>query len=359
MPIPFDRHTVETPDGFSLSLFRSHAHRPRSLEAPARRGSPPVLLIPGFCSNRFTFGVRADHSLPRALNHAGRDVWVAELRGTKSSRFIGRGRPVIDIDRKLRHDLPAMLQYVAEHTRSPKVDLVGHSLGGLLALLTAGGPCPDLVGRVATLATPGTFKGIVGPLESAGPLYRGLARGIEKVVGGLELKVAPVARVPGPIVHLLAFSSHFLPGACSSAERRTYLDHAVEDLAGDELAQLSRWVRDGAITDQEGRSLEPLLAAVRAPVKVIAGTRDRIVSDAAAYATYAKVGSPDKRLYLVGRAHGHTRDYAHADLILAETARADVMEPLIEWLEGRSARNLAVPQSSTLQADVRPLRSKS
>ncbi len=346
MPIPYDRHTVHTPDGFALTLHRSHPNGPRSIDGPPRRGRPPVLLIPGFCSNRFTFGVRADHSLPRALNHAGRDVWIAELRGTRSSKYLGRNRPVIDIDRKLRHDLPSILGFIAETTRSPKVDVVGHSLGGLLALLVAGGPSADLIGRIATLATPGTFKGIVGPLEAAGPFYRGLARGIEKAVGGLALKVAPVARVPGPLLHMLAFSSHFLPGACNSSERRAYLDNAVEDLAGDELAQLSRWIRDGELTDQEGRSLEPLLAAVRAPVKVIAATRDRIVSDVAAYATYAKLGSTDKRFYLVGRAFGHARDYAHADLILAETARRDVMEPLVDWLEGRARKGeTEVPQT--------------
>jgi pimeloyl-ACP methyl ester carboxylesterase len=339
MPIQYDRYTVQTSDGFALTLHRSHPLGPRSLDGPPRRGRPPVLLIPGFCSNRFTFGVREDHSLPRALNAAGRDVWIAELRGTRSSKYVGRNRPVIDVDRKVRHDLPAILGFIAETARSPKVDVVGHSLGGLLALLVAGGPFADLIGRVATIATPGTFKGILGPLEAAGPLYRGFARGLEKAVGGLALKVAPVARVPGPLLHMLAFSSHFLPGACNSAERRVYLDNAVEDLAGDELAQLSRWIRDGELTDQEGRSLEPLLAAVRVPVKVIAATRDRIVSDVAAYATYAKVGSSDKRFYLVGRAFGHARDYAHADLILAETARTDVMDPLVDWLEGRARKS--------------------
>jgi pimeloyl-ACP methyl ester carboxylesterase len=333
-PIGYEAHCVVTRDAFELTVFRSHPLRPRSLEAPPT--TPPILLIPGLGSNRFTFGLHRRHGLAPVLNTLGRDVWLAELRGSRTSRFLGAGRPRIDIDAKLGSDLPALVDYIRKTTGAATVDLVGHSLGGLLSLLYAGGPDADHVGRVATVATPGHFKGLGGLIESA-PMYGALSKGIEHFIGGVErLGVSALARLGGPLPHFGAMSRHFLPGACDAATRRRYLDHAVEDIHGSELAQLVRWVREGEIMDRDGRSFEPRLADVDASVLVIAATRDKIVTEAAALAAYTKVGSADKRLMRVSRANGASRDYAHADLLLAPSAKTDVLEPLADWLEGRT-----------------------
>jgi len=322
-----------TRDGFELSLFRSHPLRPRSLEAPPT--TPPVLLVPGLGSNRFTFGLHRRDGLAPVLNALGRDVWLAELRGSRTSKFLGAGRPRIDVDAKLESDLPALIDYIRKATGAATVDLVGHSLGGLLSLLYAGGPLGDQVGRVATVATPGHFKGLGGLIESV-PMFGTLSKGLEHFIGSVDrLGVSALARLGGPLPHLGA-SRHFLPGACDAATRRRYLDHAIEDIHGSELAQLVRWVREGELVDRDGRSFEPRLAHVEASVLVIAATRDKVVPDSATLAAYTKVGSADKRLMWVSRAHGASRDYAHADLLLAPTARADVLEPLAEWLEGRA-----------------------
>ena len=338
MPIPYEQTTVHTSDGFALALYRSRA--------PARplRPRPPVLLIPGFSSNRFTFGVRQRDSLPALLNAAGRDVWLCELRGSQSSRWLGRGKPVVDVDAKLHLDLPAILDQVRRLADAEVVDVIGHSLGGLLALLAAGGddhPTASAIGRIVTLATPGTFKGIVGMFESAGPVFRGLARGVEELAGRFAsgLALAPLARTPGPLPHLFALSRHFLPGAVDVAIRRLYLDHAIEAVHGGELAQLTRWVREGVITDRAGRSLEDRFARVDVPVLVMSATRDRVAPEANTYAAYAKIASDDKQFRLVGRRHGARRDYAHADLLLADSAVEDVHEPIIDWLEARAERH--------------------
>lgn len=332
MPIPYEQYTVHTSDGFALALFRSRPLTRR--HTPLERA--PVLLLPGFSSNRFTFGVRREHSLPTVLNAAQRDVWICELRGARSSRWLGNGRPTIDVDAKLLVDLPAVLDHIQQHTGAGHVDLIGHSLGGLIALLAAGGPETGRIARVVTLATPGTFKGIVGAFESSGPLFRGLARGVERVarrLGGIS--VASLAKTRGPLPHLFALQRHFLPGACDSRVRRLYLDHAVEAVHGPELAQLTRWVREGVISDRRGRSLEHHLEAVRIPALVICGSRDRVSPEANAYAVYSKIRSDDKDFMAISRESGAARDYAHADLLLADTARTDVHEPIVRWLASR------------------------
>lgn len=335
-PLGYEPHRVETRDGFALTVYRSHPLRPRSLEAPPTE--PPVLLIPGFGSNRFTFGVHRHDGLVHVLNTAGREVWLAELRGARSSSFLGRGKPTLDVDAKLELDLPAVITYVLAATGASRVDLIGHSLGGLLALLTAGGPDKGHIGRVATLASPGTFKGLGGALEATGPLFGAISRGVERFAQQLDrLPVTPWARTRGPLPHLASMSRHFLPGACDAGTRRLYLDHAVEDIPGPELAQLVRWVRSQRIESRDGRSHEWRLAEVEASVLVVAATRDKVVTQEAALAAYSKVQSPDKRLMVIGREHGATRDYAHADLLLAPTAKRDVLEPVVDWLDGRRA----------------------
>ncbi len=344
MPIPYEQYTVHTSDGFALSLFRSRPALHSVTSATPRR--PPVLLIPGFSSNRYTFGVRRAHSLANALNATHRDVWICELRGSQSSRWLGKGRAPIDIDAKLLVDLPAMLDHIQDATDAPQIDLIGHSLGGLLALLAAGGDESDRVGRIVTLATPGTFKGIVGAFESSGPLFRGLAKGVENLAGHLGgFALAGLARTRGPVPHLFAFQRHFLPGACDASVRRLYLDHAIESVHGGELAQLTRWVREGIISDRAGRSLEHQLTAVRHPTLVISATRDKVSPEANAFAAYAKIQSSDKHFRLVGRDHGARRDYAHADLLLADSARLDVHEPIADWLDARDRLVTQTPPS--------------
>ncbi len=355
-PIGYEAHYVVTRDAFELTLFRSHPLRPRSLEAVPT--TPPILLIPGLGSNRFTFGLHRRDGLAPVLNALGRDVWLAELRGSRTSKFLGAGRPRIDIDAKLESDLPALIDYIRKATGAATVDLVGHSLGGLLSLLYAGGADGDRVGRVATVATPGHFKGLGGLIESA-PMYGAFSKGIEHFIGGVErLGVSALARLGGPLPHLGAMSRHFLPGACDAATRRRYLDHAVEDVHGSELAQLVRWVREGEIMDREGRSFEPRLADVEASVLVIAATRDKVVPESATLAAYTKVGSADKRLMRISRAHGASRDYAHADLLLAPSARTDVLEPLADWLDGRTRTHPSGAPAETTSSTVLNLRRK-
>ncbi|MCC6624100.1 MAG: alpha/beta fold hydrolase [Deltaproteobacteria bacterium] len=329
MPIPYLEHTVQTPDGWRLTLYRSPPRGPRSLEG----GPPPVLLIPGAGANRFTFGVSAGRSLAAILNARGRDVWLAELRGARSARPDARSAAV-SLCLKLDLDLPAILAHIREVTGQPRVDLVGHSLGGLLAMLTAGGPHAAEVGRVVTLAAPGTFRGFVGG-DAPGPVLRGLARGVEALGARIDqIALAGLARVRGPIPHLVSFQRHFLPGALDVVDRRLYLDHAVEDMPGGDLAQVARWVREGRLVDRLGKDLEARFAAVDHPVLAFASPRDKVVPLALVEAGFRRLGSPDKTLVRVGRDAGHARDYAHADVLLAPSAVVDVLEPLAAWLDG-------------------------
>jgi homoserine acetyltransferase len=130
--------------------------------------------------------------------------------------------------------------------------------------------------------------------------------------------------------------------------RRLYLDNAVEAVHGGELSQLTRWVREGVISDRDGRSLEHRLEAVRVPTLVVSATRDRISPEANAYAAYSKIGSSDKHFKSVSRAGGARRDYAHADLLLADSSRRDVHQPIADWLSSREPRPTLIPAEAAV-----------
>jgi len=315
---------VPTSDGVQLTLFRSPPRGPRRLDRPSAN---PVVLIPGAGANRYTFGLGPERSLPAVLNAHGRDVWLAELRGSKSSR----GVAPISLCLKLSEDLPAILAHVRAATGATEVDLVGHSLGGLLALLLSA--TDEHIGRVVTVSAPGTLRGFVPDH----PLVHGLARGVEALAGRLgKIAIAPWAKVPGPIPHLVSFQKHFGYDALDMADRRRYLDHCVEDMPGGDLAQLARWVREGVISDRHGRSLEPLFANVRSQILALSSAHDKIIPTVMVEAGIAKLVAADVTHLRLGKAHGQRRDYAHADVFLAADAVADVLEPIARWLDAAS-----------------------
>lgn len=329
MPIAYQRHEALTADGFRLSLFRHQ----RTRDLPALPQRPPVLLLPGMGANRFTFGLDPNESLPELLFRAGWDVWIGEFRGSRSASWLGRGAPPVLVVRKLDADLPAMLATIARHTNGAAVALLGHSLGGLLALLHAGGSAAAEISAVATICTPGA------PVpESMGGSVRTLGRALSMGLGGLEvLRVSPLARVRGPLPHLVALRGHFRAGTSDAAMRRAYFEHAVEDIPGAELADLLRWQTSGRFEPVGGLAGTCLVAsrlpAVTVPVLSVASVADGVVPYDRARMTFERLtGGQLRTWHAVGKAHGTSHDYAHADILLSPAARHDVLEPIVNWL---------------------------
>ncbi len=324
MPIPFAQVDVRTHDGFRLTLFRRRA---------LRADATPVLLLPGLAANRFSFGIALDRSLVTALNAAQRDVWVAELRGARSSEWLGstrQRRPTTDIDHKLSVDLPACLDAIQDATGASQVDLVGHSLGGLLATLTAGGPHGARIRRLVTVCTPGTFDGFASIL---GPAERFAAFGVEALAERFShVPVGRLARLRGALPHLALLANQMLPGALTAPERRLFLDRAVENIPAGELAQLALWIRRRALVDRRGDSLDGRFALVTQPTLVIAAGRDRVCHPERVKSGFDKLGTRQKWFTTIGLAHGHRSDYAHCDLLVGPHAHEDLYRPVAEFL---------------------------
>ncbi len=323
-PAVYDETHIVTPDNYELTLFR---------RAPADGidvFGRPVLLLHGLMANRYSFGVWPAKSLPGALNDAGRDVWLLEFRGARSSRWLGRGEAPVNLDQKVRLDLPTAIAEIRSRTKARQVDLVGHSLGGLFSYLYAGGPRGQEIGRMVTVCAPGALSRFFGPATA---LIRRPASALAPLAKKLKGIGAPkLSRVPGPVRHIVAMNGQFRVGGTDARLRRLYFQFAVEDLPGGDLAQLMQWISDGHLSDRAGGAWDARMARVRQPTLVVAAAKDGVVALQDVKTGYERLGAPEKRLHVVGKQSGASRDYAHADVLIGKEARRDVIAPIVDWL---------------------------
>ncbi|KAF7058263.1 hypothetical protein CFC21_065361 [Triticum aestivum] len=126
---PCTEHTVETNDGFLLSL----QHIPHGKNGIADNTGPPVFLQHGLFQGGDTWFINsAEQSLGYILADNGFDVWIGNVRGTRWSK----GHSTFTVHDKLfwdwswqelaEYDLLAMLSYVYT-VRQSKILYVGHS----------------------------------------------------------------------------------------------------------------------------------------------------------------------------------------------------------------------------------------
>jgi pimeloyl-ACP methyl ester carboxylesterase len=132
---PVEEHTVQTDDGYILTLFRIQAKNTQ-----IRSGLPAVLLNHGLLDSSDSFIINNEEQASGLLiANAGYDVWITNNRGNKYS--VGHVDPVnfnssdansafwdFSWQDMSEHDLPAVIQYVAQQT-DQKVNYMGHSEG--------------------------------------------------------------------------------------------------------------------------------------------------------------------------------------------------------------------------------------
>ncbi|MFJ3774380.1 esterase/lipase family protein [Streptomyces sp. NPDC090075] len=159
-------HLLLYPTG--LTPERRPPAQPTGRDGAARlpvRAAPPVVLLHGFIDNRSVFVL-----LRRALaQHGGQRV--------ESLNY----SPLTCDIRTAAELLGRHIEEICERTGSDRVDIVGHSLGGLIARYYVQRLGGDLrVGTLVTLGTPhaGTR---VAPLADAHPIVRQMRPGSEVI----------------------------------------------------------------------------------------------------------------------------------------------------------------------------------
>ncbi|MCB9665646.1 MAG: alpha/beta fold hydrolase [Alphaproteobacteria bacterium] len=297
-PPPLTRHAYTARDG------RTGVVRQVPLR-PGASGEPVVLLS--------TLGVGPDvfrcgpaPTLVDRLAEAGFGVWLVEHR-------VGEGDHPGDVDGAAEADLPAALALVAERSGYGRVHVVGHGLGGLIALAWASRWGAE---RLASLAVLGAPVRAVPPSAWAARVVRW-----SRAIPGSWT-------VPG---RALARWTAVVRG--EGAPRRSGLVHAGQDVPVALLHQLAAWWAAGALVDRGG-SLEygHGLARLAAPLLVGAGSGDALCPEASALAVVdAWRGGQVSRLPLPA-------DFDHLDTALHPRAGEEVHAPLVAWLVRQRAR---------------------
>jgi pimeloyl-ACP methyl ester carboxylesterase len=297
----------------------------------------PVLLVPGFGQNRLTWEV-GELSFPAWLAARGHASYALEHRGTGLARRFGE-RLAASTD-ELLAELSAALELVRADAGAARVVVVGHSLGGLLALRLAA-ERPEAVGGVLTLAA-GLFLGRGSPLLRGvlrlsrlvvpPPLARRLAdRPLPLgVAGAVLLALRPVLDHPAvpfplPVWAPRAYATRDLEQRFGAGMDRVSVGVAAavrDSFAGDGLPGIPA----GAIPD--------LLARVRCPVLLVHSSTDPLSPPRVGEPAPAALrSSPDARLLVVGRPPGPP--LGHCDLVVSAHARDHVWPQLGEWLADR------------------------
>ncbi|XP_066998920.2 lipase 3 [Anabrus simplex] len=129
---PVESHTVQTEDGYILTLHRI----PYGKKSSSRTNRPPVLVQHGLLSSSVDWIVMGpEKGLGYILADAGYDVWLGNARGnTWSKKHITLSPSQSKFWQFSWHemgvyDLPAVIDYILERTGEEKLFYIGHSMG--------------------------------------------------------------------------------------------------------------------------------------------------------------------------------------------------------------------------------------
>jgi pimeloyl-ACP methyl ester carboxylesterase len=335
---PCEDGLAYTSDGWKLGIRRVRPLVPD----PAK---DPVVLCHGLGLNG-TFWTITDRSLAQLLADHGYDVFIPDLRGSGASRRVGKVGEINDVlrqtlipeigagswtmDDEAFHDVPAILDYVEKVTGKPRVNWVGHSLGGML-----------MFAHLEVTARPERIATFVGMGCSTDLVVTPQTDMIQANFGLRVLShVMSTSRFARPMRHYrpsgLASIDKFYYSA-ENVDQSTvsrFYGYTLEDLSGAALKQMDPWLRKGRLLSADGAvDYASHLDRITTPTLFIAGDGDIMVDTPSMEATFAKLGATDKTLLHFGKKQGHVDDYGHCDLVWSRHAPDEVFPEIIKWLD--------------------------
>lgn len=305
----------------------------------------PVVLCHGLGLNG-TFWTITDRHLAQNLADHGYDVFIPDMRGSGASRQAGKlgqintalrqtlipeiGAGGWTMDDQANYDVPAILDYVEQTTGRPRVNWVGHSLGGML--MFAHLETTDRPDRIATFVGMGCSTDLATTPQT------------DMVRANFGLRILAhlfsTSRIARPMRNFrppgLATIDKFYYTA-ENVDTRTvdrFYGFTLEDLSGKALKQMDPWLKQGRLLSADGSiDYASRLDRIQNPTLLIAGDGDIMVDVPSTEKTFAKLGSPDKTLLRFGKKEGHVDDYGHCDLVWSRHAPDEIFPEIIKWLD--------------------------
>ncbi|PON39300.1 Lipase [Parasponia andersonii] len=344
-------HQVTTKDGYILGLQRIPVGR-----SGKTADKPPVLLQHGIFSDAVTWLFNSpEESLAFILADNGYDVWLANTRGTISSRghqSLSPNEPDYwnwSWDELAAHDLPAFFQYVHDQT-GQKLHYVGHSLGTLMAF--AAFSQDQLVNnlRSAALLSPIAYLNRIPSLltKAAAELFLGEEiywLGLHEFIpkGQQVAKLLEnICNKPG--INCKNLLTVFTGSNCcvNNSKINVFLDHEPQSTATKNLIHLAQMVRGGTIAKfdygnkeenikQYGQSTPPIynMSSIpnETPLFLSYGGKDQLSDEKDVQVLLDKLKDHDQDKLVVQL----VEEYAHLDFVFGVNANIVVYDPLMAF----------------------------
>ena len=326
--------------------------------AKVREQGDPVLLVTPLAAPALCFDLRRGCSLVEHFVTAGRPTYLVEYGEVSfKDRNLGMEHWIDEV-------VPAAIREVSEHAGGRPVHVIGWSLGGIFALLTAA-DAPDLpIASVTALGSPVdvTRVPLVAPWRPLLTLPLGRAA---QGRGAVTRAYQAMGGAPKPLVKWAFQLSSFQKLVTKPLAVAQNLDDA------DFLAQLEavdrftanmiaypgrtfgqlyhRFVKGNALVGGEfeldDRTIK--LAAITAPVLVFGGATDGIAPIASVNAVMPLLtGSAEARFEIVPG--------GHLGMLTGRAARGTTWQVMDEWIDQWSSDADAVPATSTPARPKRP-----
>ncbi|OEL14363.1 Triacylglycerol lipase 1 [Dichanthelium oligosanthes] len=341
-------HTVETDDGFLLSL----QHIPHGKNGVTDNAGPPVFLQHGLFQGGDTWFINSnEQSLGYILADNGFDVWIGNVRGTRWSK----GHSTLSVHDKLfwdwswqdlaEYDLLAMLSYVYTVTQS-KILYVGHSQGTIMGL--AAFTKPEIVEMIssAALLCPISYLDHV----SASFVLRAVAMHLDQMLitmGIHQLNFRSAAMINLSLLSgkiFIWFESHYERGqnCCFNSSRIDYyLEYEPHPSSTKNMRHLFQMIRKGTFAKYDygwvgnircyGQLHPPPfdLSSIpeSLPIWMGYGGLDALADVTDVERTIKELRSTPELLYI--------GDYGHIDFIMSVKAKDDVYVDLMRFLRAQ------------------------
>ncbi len=316
---------------------------------PARGVTPegdPVLLVTPLAAPSLCFDLRRGCSLVEHLVQAGRPTYLVEYGDVSfSDRNLG-------LEHWVTETIPAAIEATSAHAGGRPVHVVGWSLGGIFALLTAADRRDLPIASVAAIGTPFdvTLVPLVAPFRPLLNLTDGR--------GAITRAYQAIGGAPKPVVRWAFQLSSFQKlvtkplAIASNLDDRDYLaqleavDRFTSQMTaypGRTFGQLyHRFVKGNALRggslELSGRTIS--VADIEVPVLVFAGATDGIAPVRAVEAVVPLLtGSREARFEIVPG--------GHLGMLTGRAARGTTWRVLDEWVDEWSS---AAPATKALTA---------
>jgi alpha-beta hydrolase superfamily lysophospholipase len=275
----FIEETITASDGLRLYVRRRQVESARAT----------VIIVHGFGEHSGRYGALTDYLISRAYS-----VTAYDHRG----HGLSDGLPGhVESFSEYEADLDKIIASVRAQSESPTVYVVGHSMGGLVAL--------------RYLARKN--NAVAGAIISA-PLIA-----VAVAVPAHKLMIARVSARMAPRMRL----DNELNPAALSRDPEVGKAYAADPLVNRKVS--ARWFAEATSAMEEVKEMAP---QVILPVLIMHGSKDRIASVDATRKLFERIGSPDKELEVYEGLYHE---------LFNEPEKFEVFERVAGWLDRRTS----------------------